>query len=146
MKNTVLAFLVLSLCIGCDGATLNPNPFAGTWLGHGELTETDKPIAGQTTVTTIDDVITFNADMTFSLDQGYRQTVDGVLAMSAYQKGAGTYAYAGDTTGILTMTFGTPSDPSLSNDTPACTFSGDKKTCTIQPTNITFPLVFEKVP
>jgi hypothetical protein len=40
---------------------------------------------------------------------------------------------------------GIPSDPTLSNDTPAYTFSGDKKTCTIQPTNITFPLVFEKV-
>ncbi len=135
------ALLVLLLCAGCE--VTPTNPFVGTWFGHGELTEPDTPGAGQTTVTMLDDAITYLEDMTFALAQDFRMTVDGTLIMHAYQKGTGTYAYDA---GTLTMTFDASSDPGLNDDTPSYEFSADGLTCTIQPTTLSFPLVFEKVP
>jgi hypothetical protein len=140
MKRLVIAVLTLLLAAGCS-QLCDTNPFVGTWIGHGELTEADTPSAGHTTVTTLDDVITFGADMTFSLSQGFRQTVDESLTMDAFQKGTGTYLYDAAT---LTMTFSATSDPGLNDDTPTYSFSKDGKTCTIQPTTLTFPLVFAK--
>jgi hypothetical protein len=137
-----IAIILLSLCLvaGCD---LFPksNPFVGTWIGHGELTQQNTPGAGQTQVTTIDDIIEFRTDMTFSIRQGFRQTVNGAITASLFQVGTGKYSYS-DTT--ITMTFDATSDPGLNNDTPAYSFSTDRKTCTIQPTSLTFPLILDK--
>jgi hypothetical protein len=137
----ILVLLVLSSCClaGCN-VPGSSNPFVGTWIGHGEKTELNTP-PGQTTVSTIDDIVVFGADMTFSLKQGYRQTVDGVLQLpTAYQLGTGTYSY--DAT-YLTMTFDPTSDPGLNSSSPTYVFT-DGDTCTIEPPGV-FPIVFERV-
>jgi hypothetical protein len=45
----------------------------------------------------------------------------------------------------LTMTFDATSDAGLNGDTPSYTMSADGMSCTIQPTTLAFPLVFERV-
>ena len=141
MKKLAIVLSVLFLLAGCD-AFFHPNPFVGTWIGYGELVEADTPNPDDIQVTSLDDVVTFHDDMTFELGQGFHQTVNGVYTFSAYQKGAGTYGY---TEAELTMTFAASSDPGLDDDTPSYAFSNGDDTCTIQPTTLTFPIVFERV-
>jgi hypothetical protein len=141
MRKWMPILLVLLACLGCE--PVPTNPFVGTWFGHGEETQLDTPSDGQTTLITFDDVVTYQADMTFALAQDFRVTVDGTETMHAFQKGTGTYGYEA---GTLTMTFDDTSDPGLNDDAPSYEFSPDGLTCTIQPTTITFPLVFDKVP
>lgn len=140
MKRVMIVVLTLFVIAGCDWFG-NPNPFVGTWIGHGELTEQDTPSAGQTQVISIDDVMEFREDMTFSIRQGFRMTVDAVVTMSAFQVGTGSYSYDGTS---MTMTFDATSDPGLSDDTPTYSFSEDGQTCTVQPTSLTFPLILER--
>ncbi len=140
MKRVVILLFAPLFLAGCQWFG-NPNPFVGTWIGHGELTEQDTPTAGQTRVTTIDDVIEFTEGMTFTLHQGYRQTVDSVLAASAFQVGTGTYSY--DESSLI-MTFDATSDASLSDGTMPYELSQDRKTLTIEPATLTFSLTFER--
>jgi hypothetical protein len=141
MKKLAIVMSALLLLAGCD-ALFHPNPFVGTWIGYGELVEEDTPGDGDTRVTALDDVVTFHDDMTFELGQGLRQSVNGVITLTMYQKGTGTYDY---TEAELTMMFDASSDPGLDDDTPSYVFSNGDDTCTIQPTTLTFPLVFERV-
>jgi hypothetical protein len=147
MKRISLILLVLALCAGCEqpGQTTDTNPFAGAWIGHGEVTQTDTPSAGHTTIFSIDDVITFRADKTFALDQVVHQFVDGLLTLSAFQRGGGAYSYTAGDAGILTMDFDASSDPGLTDGTPSFTFSADHRACTIQPPTVPFPLEFQKM-
>jgi hypothetical protein len=142
MKKLAIVLSALLLLAGCD-ALFRPNPFVGTWIGYGELVEENTPAEGVTRVTSLDDVVTFLDDMTFVLGQGLQQSENGVITLSMYQKGTGTYDY---TETELAMTFDASSDPGLDDDTPSYVFSNGDDTCTIQPTTISFPLVFERVP
>jgi hypothetical protein len=141
MKKLVFLLCAVFFLAGCD-ALFHPNRFVGTWIGYGELVEEDTPDPGDTTLTSLDDVVTFNDDMTFELGQGFQQSENDVITLSVYQKGTGTYAY---TETELTMTFDPTSDPGLNSDTPSYAFSDDDDTCTIQPTTLAFPIVFERV-
>jgi hypothetical protein len=141
MKKPVLLLSALLALAGCD-ALFHPNHFVGTWIGHGELVEADTPNPGDTTETTIDDVVIFSEDLTFEIQQGYQQVVNDVVSASLFQMGTGTYAY---TETVLTMSFNPTSDPGLNSDTPAYAFSDGNDTCTIQPTTLAFPIVFQRV-
>jgi hypothetical protein len=114
----------------------------GTWIGHGEETQDDTPDPGDTTVLSIDDVVIFADDMSFEIQQGYRQVVNDAVSLSLFQMGTGTYAY---TETELTMTFDPTSDAGLNDDTPTYAFSDGNDTCTIQPTTLTFPIVHQRV-
>lgn len=141
MKKLVPLLSALLALAGCD-ALFHPNLFVGTWIGHGELTQADTPGIGDTTVTTIDDVVIFGVDMSFEIRQGYQQLINDAVDASMFQVGTGSYAY---TEIELTMTFDPTSDPGLNDNTPAYTFSDGNDTCTIQPTTLAFPIVFQRV-
>ncbi len=143
MKKLLFLALVLVLLAGCQLSSVNR--FVGTWIGHGEQTQADTPSVGQTTVTTIDDLIVFNADMTFTLQQGYWVQVDTAAPASAFQKGTGTYSYTGVDAGGLVMSFDPTSDPGLNGATVTYSFSGGWNTVTIQPPPPSMAIVFEKV-
>ncbi len=143
MKKLLFLLVIALLFAGCQMSVVNR--FVGTWIGHGEQTQADTPTAGQTTVTTIDDVIVFNADMTFTLQQGYWQQVDTGMPASAFQKGTGTYSFTGVDAGNLVMSFDPTSDPGLNGATVTYSFSGGWNTVTIQPSPSSMAIVFEKV-
>ncbi len=141
MKKAALLLSAVLLLAGCD-ALFHPNHFAGTWIGHGEMTQTATPGPDDTTVTTIDDLVIFNEDLTFELQQGFQQVLNDGVPSSLFQMGTGTYAY---TETDLTMTFDPASDPGLNSATSTYAFSNGDDTCTIQPPTLEFPIVFQRV-